>query len=101
MQNVYCNKCMMGNHATSICKSSYSVAATKGSGGNVKVAQEDLTEANMFSCSATTICGPAKVYTSASVTTAATGENKFLPNVKALVNTGNIGMCTISEDFFV
>ena len=57
---------------------------TKGSGGNVHVAQENLAKANVLTCSAFIRLSPAAAYASASVSTSASSENKFLPNVKVL-----------------
>ena len=99
-RDVYCTFCKNSRHVTEACRRRTATKTTAATAGSVNVTQEEASGAEVFNMSQK-MTGSA--FATATVSTSASGSNNFSPQIKILVDTGNllsIGMC-VSESFFL
>ena len=97
---MYCNFCKNSRHVTEACRRRTATKTTAATAGSANVTQEEASGAEVFNVSQK-MTGSA--FATATVSTSASGSNNFSPQIKILVDTGNllsIGMC-VSESFFL
>ena len=99
VREVYCSVCKSARYVTEACRRRTATKTMAATAGSANVTQEEVTSAEVFNV-LQKMTGSA--FATATVSTSASGSNNFSPQIKILVDTGNllsIGMC-VSESFF-
>ena len=98
---MYCSICKNARHVTAACRTKRATTTTAGSAPKINNTQEETSGSEELWTVSQRMTGSA--FATAAVSTAASGSNNFSPQIKVLVDTGNlllIGLC-VSELFFL
>ena len=97
---MYCNICKTSQHVSEACRRQTATKTTAATAGSANNTQEETSGSEELFKVSQKMTGSA--FATATVSTAASGSNNFSPQIKVLVDTGNlllIGMF-VSESFF-
>ena len=86
-RDVYCNICKTSRHVMEACRKRTAMKTTAATAGSANITQEEASGAEVFTVSQK-MTGSA--FETATVSTSASGSNNFSPQIKVLVDTGNL-----------
>ena len=99
--DVYCFICKNNRHVTAACRWKRTPATTANAARRIHSTQEEASGVEELCAVSQWMIGLA--FATAAVSTAQSGSNNFSPQIKVLINTGNllsVGLC-VSESFFM